>query len=82
MVLFEVASNDTVAIDQGDKRAEYAQLPSIRRYVMLEQSRMAATVLERTATGWTESNPAMDLALPELGVTLPFAAIWRNARFN
>ena len=80
VVLFEVASDDTVAIDQGDKRAEYAQLPSIRRYVMLEQSRMAATVLERTATGWTESHPVTDLPLPELGVTLPFAAIWRNVR--
>ena len=81
LVLFEVASDDTADMDRGDKRVEYAQLPGIRRYVMLEQSSMAATVLERTATGWTETQPADELPLPELGVTLPFAAIYRNVRF-
>lgn len=82
MVLFEVASDDTAETDRGDKRAEYAQLPGIRRYVMLEQSSIAATVLERTANGWAETRPAAELPLPELGVILPFPAIYRNVRFT
>ncbi len=51
-VLFEVLSDDMAATDRREKRAEYARLPGIRRYVLLEQGRMAATMLRLGERGW------------------------------
>ncbi|MBV9812810.1 MAG: Uma2 family endonuclease [Acetobacteraceae bacterium] len=82
LVLFEVVSPDSLDLDHGAKRAEYAGLPSIRRYVILEQTRAAATVLERQAGGWVPVAAAAELAMPELGITLPLAAVYRGVRFG
>ena len=38
VVLFEVLSDDTAATDRLEKRAEYARVPGIRRYVLLEKA--------------------------------------------
>jgi Uma2 family endonuclease len=46
-VIFEVLSGDTVKSDRVDKLAEYATLPSIRCYILLEQTAIAATVFRR-----------------------------------
>ena len=81
LVLFEVLSPDTAETDRGRKRADYAQLPGIRHYVLLEQDRMAATVLDRTADGWTETQAGGALDLPGIGAVLPFPAIYRRLRF-
>ncbi len=78
VVLFEILSPETAAVDRGDKRADYAGLPSIRRYVMLEQSKAAATVLVRTEQGWAETAADTELSLPELGVVLSLAAVYRG----
>ena len=80
--VFEVLSDETAETDQGDKRMDYAQLPGIRNYVLLDQSRMAASMLERTADGWIETHATTELAFPALGVTLPLCAIYRNVRFD
>jgi Uma2 family endonuclease len=82
VVLFEVVSPDSTVIDREVKRSEYASLPSIRRYVILEQTRAEATVLSRTAQGWEETEASEGLNLPELGVSLPLAAIYRGIRFD
>ena len=82
VVLFEVLSEDTAAADRGIKRQEYARLPSIRRYVLLEQDRKATTVLTRTADGWAEcAVTAGTLDLPEVGVRLPLDDIYRGLQF-
>ena len=81
LVVFEVQSDDTADTDRGVKRADYADIPGIWRYVLLEQDRMAATVLERTAEGWAETEATDDLHLPEIGAVLPFPAIYRHVRF-
>ncbi len=56
VVTFEVLSDDTADTDRQDKRIEYAQLPGIRRYVILAQRSMAATVLELGTAGWGENS--------------------------
>ena len=79
LVLFEVLSDETASIDRGEKRDEYARLPGLRRYVLLEQGRMAATVFERSEGGWLELEPNSGmLDLPELGIALALAAIHRG----
>ena len=89
VVLFEVLSDDTAATDRLEKRAEYARLPGIRRYVLLEQDRMAATMLRLGEQGWVETEVTQGdagaggtLELPEIGVALPLDAIYRGARLN
>lgn len=82
VVLFEVVSPDSAAVDREEKPGEYASLPGIRRYVMLEQTKAAATVLSRTAQGWEQTDAAEELNLPELGVALPLAAVYRDIRFD
>ncbi len=93
VVLLEVLSGDTAATDRLEKRAEYARLPGIRRYVLLEQVRMAATILHLGEQGWIEAALTQGdaaafgagggtLELPEIDVALPLDAIYRGVRLN
>ncbi|MBY0329536.1 MAG: Uma2 family endonuclease [Acetobacteraceae bacterium] len=85
IVLFEVLSPDTAETDRIAKRADYAALPGLRRYVLLEQDRIAATatVLTRTAEGWTEATAAEGaIALPEIGASLPLPDVYRRVPFT
>jgi len=49
--IFEVASDDTAATDRVIKLSEYAAVPSLRSYVLLEQTAMAATLYQREPGG-------------------------------
>ena len=82
VVLFEVLSDDTADTDRGQKRADYARLPSLRRYVLLEQDRVAATVLVRTGDGWADAPVGALLDLPDLGVSLALAAAYQGVQFG
>lgn len=79
---FEVLSDDTAKIDRVDKLIEYADVPSLRIYVLLEQSAMAATVLRRTAGEWTATaHTSGSLALPGLDIELPLDEVYRGLTF-
>jgi Uma2 family endonuclease len=78
VVLFEVLSEDTAATDRKDKRVEYASLPGIRCYVLLEQFRGSAILLRRTAEGWAEAVITSELDLTELNVRLPLDLVYRG----
>lgn len=78
IVAFEVLSPDTAEADRGRKRIDYAALPALRHYVLVEQDRRAATILTRSAAGWAEEAATDPLALPAIGLALPFAEIWRR----
>jgi len=80
IVVFEVLSASTAGDDRTFKAAEYKLLQSLQRYVMLEQDRVFATVLTRTATGWDHSLVGLDgtLAMPEIGVEVPLATLYRG----
>ena len=82
VVLFEVVSPDSAVADRGSKRDDYASLPSIMRYVIVEQTKAAVAMLVRAEGAWVEAAVDTNLSLPELGVTLPLAAVYRGVRFD
>lgn len=82
VVLFEVASSDSSRTDLGDKTDVYARVPGLRRYIVLEQSAPAATVLVRTAHGWSTCREHVTLDLPELGVNLQVSDVYHGVRWR
>lgn len=83
VVVFEVLSASTAATDRIEKNEEYRLTPSIRRYVMLEQTRRAATVFARAGDDWAGHVLQGDavLAMPEIGVDLPLAEVYAGIEF-
>ena len=45
VAIFEVLSDDTATTDRVEKLIDYAAVPSLRCYVLLEQTAMAATLV-------------------------------------
>lgn len=80
-VIFEVLSPSTERIDHGEKAQAYWRVGTVKVYVLVEQSRIAATVLRRSAAGWTRQTiegPTNTLSLPEISVELPLALIYER----
>jgi Uma2 family endonuclease len=75
LLLVEVLSETTAAADRGAKRAEYAALPSPRRYVILAQDEPLALVCD-SASGFEEHAVRDVLDLPEFGVSVPLAQLY------
>ena len=75
VVVFEVISESTARTDRIDKLREYQATASIQRYVILEQTSIAATVFARIGDLWTASALTENdtLAMPEIGIELPIA---------
>ncbi len=84
VVVFEVLSPSTATKDRIVKAREYQATPSIRRYVMLEQDSVGATVYARSGETWTHEILVADsiLALPEIGVSLPLAELYEGIVFE
>jgi Uma2 family endonuclease len=83
VVVFEVLSPSTSTTDRIVKNQEYRDTPSIRRYVMLEQDRQAATVFARAGDDWVGhvvSGNAV-LVMPEIGIELPLAEMYEGVSF-
>jgi Uma2 family endonuclease len=78
VVIFEVLSASTSSDDRTVKLAEYKSLPSVRRYVMLEQDRVFATVITRTDAGWDHALVGRDgaLVMPEISVEVPIMELY------
>lgn len=83
VVVFEVLSASTATTDRIEKNEEYRLTPSIRRYVMLEQTRRAATVFERVGDDWAGHvlTAGAVLAMPEIGVELPLVELYAGITF-
>jgi len=85
VVVFEVLSESTAIVDQTVKNAEYRATASIKRYVMLSQESISAVIYERVGDQWVGSlvtNPTAALAMPELGIELPLAALYDGLEFD
>ena len=80
VVIFEVPSPSTARTDRIDKVREYTALSSLQRYVLLEQDRVAATVMERQGAGWVTTVLTDDAALPmpEIGLELLLAELYEG----
>jgi Uma2 family endonuclease len=74
-VVFEVLSTTSGHRDRIVKSREYAAVPSIRRYVIVERKSIGLTVHQRQGPDepWTTSTLAAGevLALPEAGIEVP-----------
>jgi Uma2 family endonuclease len=83
VVIFEVLSAATAAVDRIVKAREYQATPSVQRYVMLEQDRIAATVYARVGEGWTHEIliAGSTLVLPEIGVAVALAELYEGLVF-
>ena len=81
VVIFEVLPDETADTDRVAKRREYAKLPGLQHYILLEQDQVAATVLALRGTEWHQTQlTGGSLVLPELGIELPLDEIYRNVR--
>ena len=77
-VVFEVLSPSTALTDRRVKALEYAAVPHIHVYVLLEQDRPEVTVM-RLSAGWepkTLRGLDATLELPEIDVSVPLQDIY------
>ena len=85
IAVFEVLSQSSGRTDRIVKVREYAAVPSIRRYVMLESSSAGLMVLERQQAEdpWTTTvlTNGDVLAMPELGIEIPVTEIYEGISF-
>ena len=83
VVVSEILSASTAATERIVKNREYRATASIQRYVLLEQTRPAATVFTREGTDWLGRLADADavLAMPELGIELPLAGLYDGVEF-
>ena len=86
VIVFEVISPTSRHTDLVVKPIEYAAVPSILRYVTVEQARVEVRGYERTAMGdWVPFGPlhaAATLDLPEIGIALTLADIYEDVAFE
>ena len=83
----EVLSASTGRCDRIVKVREYAAVPSIRRYVILESTGVGLAVFERpdSETPWVASTLGSEdevLRLPEIGIAIPVAEIYAGIGFE
>jgi len=85
VIIFEVLSSSSGADDRITKVREYAAVPSIRRYVILESSTVGLTVLQRSSPDQIWQTTVLTgediLLLPEIGVEIPVAEIYEGIDF-
>ena len=85
VIVFEVISESTRRIDQIEKLREYHAVPTIKRYVIIEQVGVAVTVHFRQGDEpWTTlpygSGDVLDL--PEIGIQLPVDLLYQDVDFG
>ncbi len=83
VAIFEVLSDDTATTDRVEKLIDYGAVPSLRAYVLLEQTAVAATLFQRKPGGaWiATAHTAAELVLPGIDVTLPLAELYQRLTF-
>ena len=84
-VIFEVLSQSTRRIDEGEKKDAYLTIPSLDVYVLIEQESALVVVFRRSETGFNqEVYEGLDavLPLPEIGIELPLAAVYEGVEFS
>ena len=79
LVIAEIVSPATAAVDRGEKRDAYRTVPSVTDYLLIDQDRPRVEHLRRSAAGWAETvaegpDAAVTIAVPAL--TLPLADLY------
>jgi Uma2 family endonuclease len=85
VVVFEIISPTSGRTDRIVKVREYAAVPSILRYVIVESASIGLTVLERQSGDqkWTVTTLMADdaMLLPEIGVEIPVTELYEGVDF-
>jgi len=86
VAVFEVLSPTSGHVDRIVKLLEYRAVASIRRYVIVEYASAAVTVHARAEAGadWTTTALTGEgsLDLPEIGITVPVADLYRGTELE
>jgi Uma2 family endonuclease len=84
VVIFEVLSDSTGRTDLVTKNREYAATPSVRRYLILAQDEIGATLFERLGDDWVGHVLTADavLRMPEIDIELPLAELYEGIEFS
>ncbi len=86
VAVFEVISSSTSRTDRILKLREYAAVPSIRRYVILESTSIGLTVMDREQAdeAWRVTALTGDevLRMPEIGIEVPVAEFYEDLEFT
>ena len=77
-VIFEVLSESTRRIDEGEKALVYWKLPSLASYVLVEQDKMQVTVRKREGGGEVLRGRETLLRLSELGIEIPLGEFYER----
>ena len=84
-IVFEVLSPTSGRTDRIEKVREYAAVPSMRRYVILETRSAGLLVLHRENSNdaWTAGVLTIEdtLSLPEIGIEIPVAEFYEDVDF-
>ena len=84
-MVFEVLSDSTRHIDLTLKLVEYAAVPTIKRYILIEQDAIAVTVHARQANEpWSTIVllAGSTLSLPEIGIELLVTDLYEGVTFT
>jgi Uma2 family endonuclease len=84
VVIFEVLSQRTRRVDEGEKKDAYLKIPSLAVYVLIEQSSPNIVAWRRTNGGFErEEFDGLDavLPLPEIDTELPLADVYESVEF-
>jgi Uma2 family endonuclease len=85
VVVFEILSANTSRTDRIVKLREYAAVPSMRRYVIVESTSIGLTVMERDRPDepWRVTTLTSDdiLRMPEIGIEVPVDELYTGVSF-
>ncbi len=86
VVVFGIVSPSSSRTDRILKVREYATVPSVRRYVILESASAGLTVFERTQAeeAWTARTLTADetLHMPEIAIEIPVGELYEDIDFG
>jgi Uma2 family endonuclease len=85
ILLIEILSPSTEALDRGDKFKRYREIPSLHEYVLVSQSQPSVEIFRRTTDGWllhAIESIELSATFDSVGVTLPLSEIYRNVSFE
>jgi Uma2 family endonuclease len=79
VIVFEILSEGTSRTDRLNKNRDYRASPTIRRYVILEQDSVAATIYARDGGLWVNSvliGAESTLQIPEIGLEIRLGELY------
>lgn len=77
-VIFEVLSESTRRIDEGEKALLYWKVLTLTAYILVEQDKVQVTVRRRDGGGEVLSGRDTLLRLPELGLEIPLGEFYER----